>query len=369
MKSLVAGKEVDVAVMDFSKAFDVVPHKRLLHKLSHYGIRGNVHLWIKSFLSSRTQRVIVDGESSEPAPVTSGVPQGSVLGPILFLVFINDMPDCVKSCCRLFADDSIIYRSINSDEDAAILQGDLDALQKWETDWGMSFNPSKCQILHVSRKRKSKKRSYQLKGSILKEVDDATYLGVDVSKDLSWHKQCNKVAAKGNRMLGFVKRNLKTASSRTRDYAYKTLVRPTVEYAASVWSPHQQELKYSVERVQRRAARFVTRRYDTTESVTAMLRDLSWETLEQRRLKSRVTMGYRIIHNLVMIPADQLTPSTVNTRGHNMKYNQLTTRTNYYKYSFFPSLIPLWNSLPEHVASSGSLDIFKARLVDVHLSQ
>ena len=366
-KSLCDGNQIDIAVMDFSKAFDVVPHKHLLYKLRYYGVCGNTLAWIESFLSHRSQTVVVDGESSETAPVTSGVPQGSVLGPILFLVFINDMPDCVESRCRLFADDSIIYRPVNSQADAEGLQKDLDALQKWETDWGMSFNPTKCNILHVSRKKKQQPYEYHLKGSVLEAVDDATYLGVNISKDLSWNKQCHKVAAKGNRTLGFIKRNIKTSSSRTREYAYKMLVRPTVEYSSSVWCPHQSEVKYTVERVQRRAARFVTRRYERTDSVSSMLKDLSWETLEQRRLKARVVMGHRIIHKLVMIPDEQLVPTTVHTRGHDKKFKQLAARTNYYKHSFFPSLIPLWNSLPDQLASEENPDRFKAMLSDTYL--
>ena len=267
----------------------------------------------------------------------------------------------------MFADDSIIYRNVNSD--AEILQKDLDALHEWETDWGMSFNPSKCHILHVSRKKHKQPHVYRLKGSELEAVSDATYLGVEISDDLSWHKQCYKVAAKGNRTLGFIKRNIKAPSRNTREYAYQTLVRPSVEYSSSVWSPHQQELKYTVERVQRRAARYVTKRYERTDSVTAMLDDLSWETLEQRRLKARTIMGYRVIHQLVMIPNNQLVPTTVCTRGHSRKFQQLPARTNYYKHTFFPSMIPLWNSLPETVASAGSLEDFKAKLADVHLVQ
>ena len=337
-------------------------------KLNHYGVRDNTLAWIESFLSNRSQRVVVDGEFSDTAPVTSGVPQGSVLGPILFLLFINDMPDCVQSRCRLFADDSIIYRSINSDEDAAILQKDLDALHKWESDWGMQFNPSKCQILHVSRKKQPSTHTYNIKGSVLENVRTATYLGVEFSSDLSWHKQCNKVAAKGNKILGFVKRNIKTTSVSTKEYAYKTLVRPTVEYASSVWSPHQETLKYTIERVQRRAARYTTRQYKNTDSVTAMIQQLKWDTLEQRRLKARVTMGYRVVHKLVKISDAQLIPSTVCTRGHNQKFKQLPARTNYYKHTFFPSVVPLWNTLPDHVVSACTLDAFKARLADVQLS-
>ncbi len=367
-RNMCDGNQIDIAVMDFSKAFDVVPHKRLLTKLEYYGIQGNILSWIEDFLSDRTQQVVVDGESSDIAQVTSGVPQGSVLGPILFLAFINDMPDCVNSSCRLFADDSIIYRNVNSENDARVLQQDLDALHKWETEWGMRFNPSKCHVLQVTRKKNPLHHVYTLKGIPLENVPEATYLGVDISNKLSWHKHTSKVAAKGNRALGFVKRNIRTTSRKTKELAYNTLVRPTVEYASTVWSPHQQELIKNIEMVQRRSARYVMSQYDRHDSVTDMLRRLSWETLEQRRLKARVVMGYRIIHGLVKIPDNQLVPSSAPTRGHNWKLRQISVRTNYYKSTFFPSLIPLWNSLPSTVASAAELEDFKIKLADVYLT-
>jgi hypothetical protein len=367
LRNMCNGNQVDIAVMDFSKAFDVVPHSRLLHKLEFYGIQGSTSAWIKSFLSNRTQQVVVDGEKSDVAPVTSGVPQGSVLGPILFLAYINDMPECVRSHCRLFADDSIIYGNVNCIEDAEELQKDLNALQKWESDWGMSFNPTKCNILHVSRKKNPSSHTYHLKGVPLEAVDDATYLGVAVSKTLEWHKHISKTVAKGYKSLGFIKRNIRTSSRKTKELAYTAMVRPTLEYASTVWSPHQKELAKNIEMVQRRAARYVTRRYVRDDSVTDMISELSWETLEQRRAKARVIMGYRTIHKLVSIPDTQLIPITVNTRGHPMKFRQIAARTNYYQGSFFPSFIPLWNSLPEKVMSAASIEDFKIELRDVRL--
>ena len=146
-------KQVDVAVMDFLKAFDVVPHKCLLNKIDFYGIRGNALMWIEAFLAGRTQQVVVDGEMLDIAPVTSGIPQGSVLGPILFLTFITDMTESVSSRCCLFADDSIIYREVTTESHCVSLQEDLDKFEQWESTWGMTFNPSKFNIIHIMRKK------------------------------------------------------------------------------------------------------------------------------------------------------------------------------------------------------------------------
>ena len=138
------GEQVDIVLLDFSKAFDKAPHRRLLHKLNYYGVRGHTINWIESFLSYRTL-VIIEGKTSTTTDVLSGVPQGTVLGPLLFLTFINDIPDCTRSDIRLFADDSLLYRRIRSRQDTTILQEDLAALEKWERDWQMSFNPENAQ--------------------------------------------------------------------------------------------------------------------------------------------------------------------------------------------------------------------------------
>ena len=133
-------KQTDVIIMDFAKAFDKIPHRRLLYKLDYYGIRGSTHKWISSWLSERSQKVVLDGQASDPVPVLSGVPQGSVLGLVPFLIFINDLPDNIRSSVRLFADDCVLYRNIKSPIDYQILQDDLNSLSQWETDWQMKFN-------------------------------------------------------------------------------------------------------------------------------------------------------------------------------------------------------------------------------------
>ena len=174
--------QVDVAVLDFAKAFDTVPHLSLLGKLDHYGIKGPLHNWIGSFLTGRTQSVLVDGEKSDFVSVHSGVPQGTVLGPLLFLIYINDLPKNVTSSVRLFADDCLLYRPISSAADSLALQRDLTALEQWCLRWGMRFNVDKCNILRISASTKPISRFYTLGGQILQEVNQANYLGIITSE-------------------------------------------------------------------------------------------------------------------------------------------------------------------------------------------
>ena len=176
------------------------------------------------------------------------------------------------------------------------------------------------------------------------------------------------MVAKANRTLGFVKRNIKTGSRKTKDLAYKALIRPLLEYAATVWSPNQKVLIDSIERVQRRAARYVCNTYDPYASVSKMLTELKWESLEQRSLKATVTMGYKIINGLVAVSPTQLIPASKITRGHPTQYRQISTRTNYYKYSFFPTFITLWNALPEHTALAPDLEGLKTSLATLQIS-
>ena len=179
-------KQTDVIIMDFAKAFDKVPHRRLLYKLDYYGIRGSTHKWISSWLSERSQKVVLDGQASDPVPVLSGVPQGSVLGPVLFLIFINDLPDNIRSSVRLFADDCVLYRNIKSPIDCQNLQDDLNSLSQWETDWQMKFNVAKCHSMRVTRHLPDKHIlfDYTLHQQKLEQVQSAKYLGITITDNL-----------------------------------------------------------------------------------------------------------------------------------------------------------------------------------------
>ena len=232
--NLEKGKQTDLIVMDFSKAFDKVDHNLLIYKLMKLGINKPVTSWISSFLKDRTQSVVVEGTHSSTLPVMSGVPQGSVLGPCLFLCFINDMPDAVKCRIRLFADDTVIYLTIDSNHDSENLQNDLAKLEQWEKDWSMEFNPDKCEVLRITRNENITKFPYKLHNIELKSSHHSKYLGVTISDDFTWKKHIANTSNKANNTLRFIKRNVQTNNRKIKEIAYKTYVRPQLEYCNTI---------------------------------------------------------------------------------------------------------------------------------------
>ena len=237
--------QTDLVLKDLSnlKAFDRVPHERLLYKLNWYGVRGHLHQWIRAFLTGHRQQVVLDGVTSSIAPVVSGVPQGSVLGPLLFIIYINDLPQYIKhSTVRLFADDCALYRPIYDYNDTALLQQDIHSVKIWSQDWLMNFNASKCYSMSVTLSRNSIVTTYYLNGIPLSVVNHCKYLGIIIQSDLNWNKHVEQKASKANSMLPLIQRNLKISSTKTKELAYKALVRPHLENASTVWSPWQQGL-------------------------------------------------------------------------------------------------------------------------------
>jgi hypothetical protein len=197
VKRLATGSQVDIILLDFAKAFDKVPHSRLLHTLEYYGIDQATIKLIKSFLENRNQNVVLDGVKSSSAQVLSVVPQDSVLGPLLFLAYINDMPATINhSETRLFADDTILFRKINNTKNTDLLQQDLSVLARWENEWQMSFNPTKCTVIRVSPRKTKPVRPthYQLHGHTLEVVEASKHLGVTITNDLSWGRHIDNVS-------------------------------------------------------------------------------------------------------------------------------------------------------------------------------
>ena len=358
--SLDSGHCVDVIYLDFQKAFDKVPLGRLMVKLHRLGIQGRCADWIKSWLYGRSQRVVVNGKFSSWKDVTSGVPQGSVLGPILFLVFINDIDCSLSSCISKFADDTKLYRNVNDDKDASLLQRDLDRLVTWSQTWQMSFNADKCKVLHFGSKNLSHK--YTMAGSVLGSVTSEKDLGVVISSDLKPSRQCAAAAARANRMLGLIKRNFSNFSKDIVLNLYKQLVRPHLDYAVQAWNPFYEKDKFLLEQVQRRATRLIPKVRNLPYH--DRLNCLGLTSLELRRVRGDMLQVFKFLSgndslstcNYLEVCADS------RVRGHSKKLVKRFSRLDIRKFSFSHRVVNEWNSLPGWVVNSTSVNCFKINI-------
>ena len=339
-----------------------------MNKLRTYGIGGDVANWIRAFLNERTQQVVVDGCNSDSTAVMSGVPQGTVMGPLLFFLYINDLPSVVDpgTTVRLFADDCLIYRQIRSIEDHVQLQKDLDALSKWGDAWGIKFNESKCNILTITNLETTTTWFHTLNSVILQHVDSAKYLGIRIHKSLRFSKHINATAKKCSQRLGFLQRTLRQCPQELRELAYISLVRSCAEYGAVVWDPFLKKDKQALEKIQNRAARWVSgvKRYQPA-SVTKLRHQLKWPTLEQRRKHQRLSFMHKIMNGEVGITKEMLSLEDSDSRTQKKHRHKLKTksgRTTELKNSFINRSIPDWNLLPAPVAEAASADIFKRQL-------
>ena len=244
------GGTIDCVYFDFKKAFDKVPHQRLIYKAEQYGIKGEIINWIKSFLNSRTQQVVINGESSESKDVTSGIPQGSVLGPLLFVIFINDLPDQVKSDMFSFADDTKLFRRISTKLDEEILQKDINEMLKWADKWQLEFHPDKCVKMSINNKE-SDNRTYNMHDITLMNVKQEKDIGVIVDDQLKFEEHMYEKIKKANNMMGLIRRSFIHLDEEMFLNLYKALVRPHLEYANVIWHPTKIKDITTIENVQR----------------------------------------------------------------------------------------------------------------------
>ena len=235
-KNMDAGIQTDIIFLDFSKAFDSVPHYLLLYKLQTFGFNSTHLNWLNNYLRNRSQFVIIEGKVSPPLPVKSGVPQGSILGPLLFLLYINDICEVCSSAISLYADDAKLYRRITTINDALILQSDLDALFAWSQLWRLNFNIKKCLQLSICRSLKVN-HAYLLDHNVLERVESIYDLCVTVISNLSWSKNIKSVSAKANYLLGMLRRSISfDAPSPVKFQLYVSHVRSILEYCSPLWS-------------------------------------------------------------------------------------------------------------------------------------
>ncbi len=319
----------------------------------------------------------MDGEESEVAPVTSGVPQGTVLGPALFLVYINDLPDDLISTPRLFADDCLLYRIIDSHKDTTALQRDLTSLEAWERKWDMEFAEDKCKMLTITlkHKRNIKTQNYQIHNYTLERVDSAKYLGITIDSKLNFNSHISSICKKATSTRQFLQRTLPSCDKKTKAQTYTTFVRPILEYASTAWDPHTctgtQHQVDALEAVQNKSARFATGLWKHQgSSVSAMKSELGWDLLQERRAKSRMLMVHKIKFGLVAIPAHLLptkTTMTMVTRGATNKCHVPHSRMIARERSFMSAAPSMWNRLPAYMTSEPDLEAFRGYLSSVVL--
>ena len=261
------------------------------------------------------------------------------LVPCCFSLYINDISTDIDSEIRLFADDCVCYREIKDTEDTSKLQKDIDQLGCWAMKWGMRFQPVICNMMQIIRKRiKKSHASYTLEGTVLENVENIKYLGVTITNDLRRNTHVSNVCTKANRTLGFPRRNRYAYPQEVKEAAYKGLVRPVLECSSSVWDLSGVALQNEFEKVQNRAARFVTGNYNIENGImTGILEHLKWESLKKRRRDSRLILLYKGLKGEVSIPTDNLIPLARRCRNdHSMAYQVPIANTNIYKCSFFP---------------------------------
>ncbi len=356
----------DIIYLDFRKAFDTVPHKRLLIKLKAHGIGENICAWVESWLSNRKQRVVLNGEASDWLPVTSGVPQGSVLGPLLFLIYINDLDCGIVSKISKFADDTKLGGKVLTTDDCKAIQRDLDNLSTWSDKWLLNFNGAKCKVMHVGYN--NVKYNYKLQEQNLLKVTEEKDLGIIVKSDLKCDIQCSAASRKANTILGFIARNFDCKTPEVITRLYTSLVRPHLEYAVQFWSPHYVKDINKLESVQRRATKLIPG--IRSLSYEERLRKLDMFPLRDRRVRGDLIETFKILKKIDKIDHESLfeISSLSITRNNSLKLKGQRFNTDIRRNFFNIRVVDPWNKLPKSVVQTNTVATFKKKL-DKHYKE
>ena len=355
-----------IVFCDISKAFDRVWHAGLLHKLRQYGITGKLNDWIRSYLCNRMQRVFVGSSFSKTRYLNAGVPQGSVLGPLLFLLYVNDISETLISTTRLFADDSSL--SVSSSDINIIetsLNSDLQKLSAWSKQWLVNFNPLKTEVVLFSLTERDSP-NLVFDGIDLSLIRHHKHLGITFSKDGSWHEHISNIITSASKILGSMQMLKFRLKRSTLNQIYITYLRPLLEYASVVWDNCTLSEKESLDKIQYEAARIVT---GLTRSVSndKLIQEIGWVSLSERRKMQKLILVYKYKQGLLPTYLSQIFPDSVaQTNPYNLRNNYDFTivrrRTEIFSKSVIPSSVHLWNQLDASIRDAPTLSIFKAML-------
>ena len=356
--------QVDTIYLDIKKAFDTVPHRRLLLKLEEYGINGVLLKWIQNFLEGRKQRVRVNNFYSEWKGIQSGIPQGSVLGPVLFIIYINDLPDVIDSVCKIFADDTKIYRRIHSKTDQEMLQRDLWKVCDWSDEWLLAFSVPKCKSIQFGYVKHA--FQYEMRDSsntiiTLPSVEEEKDLGVKFESSLKFNKQVLDVVNRTNRLTGMIKRTFTFMNKYMFLMIYKSLIRSIIDYGITVWYPSSKKNIQLIENVQRSATKLVPELKGL--SYQDRLRSLNLTTLLYRRQRYDLIQIFKIVNGLEDIDSERFFTFNDNlTRGHLFRISKPSINKSLRLNMFPVRSIDNWNNLSEDIVLSDSVASFKTKL-------
>lgn len=360
------GKSFDCLYYDYRKAFDRVAHCRLIVKLQAYGIGGKILTWIRAFLTDRKQCVVVNSCKSSTSPVSSGIPQGSVLGPTLFLIFINDIEDGIKSTMRLFADDSKLFNLASSEDETSIIQEDTDKLSLWSEKWLLSYNVDKCGTIHYGNNNLEQKY-YLSDNNVKKELPTAESerdIGVLFDSQLKFRDHMSNSINKANKVTGLIRRTFLHINVKQFRKLYKTLVRPHLEFCNTVWAPRFIKDINAIERAQKRATKLVSciRNLPYEER----LKRLKLPTLSYRRFRGDIIQVWKLIHGKEDLDYKHFFEKSNYTdhfiRGHSQHLKTKTSKRDIRRHFFSVRVIAPWNKLTEDIVNAPSLNTLKNRL-------
>ena len=365
IKEVANGRVVDAVYLDFQKAFDTVPHARLLKKLEAYGIDGKLLEWITEYLKNRSQVVTVNGESSSAGAVLSGIPQGTVLGPLLFVVYINDILDNIDSEGLLFADDAKIFRTITCKNDALLLQQDILQLEAWSDKWLLKFHPDKCHLLSLGKLENIKYcHRYQVNGQEIEHTFEEKDLGVIVDSELTFAEHITEKVNKANSLVGIIRRSFTHLDPDTFVKIFVAFVRPHLEYGQVIWSPHLRKYINMIEKVQMRATKLINGFQNL--SYAERLEKLNLPTLAYRRLRGDMIETYKHFHSYDQsILSTSFKPRNRPSRSHEYQIQPIIPKDGergVQKNSFYCRVPDTWNNLPHNVVAAPTMDTFKNRL-------